>query len=312
MTETTQTDERMGNDEFFRVGLLYLALFTLFLLARPLWLTRVAEWTDADEIQELASEADRRLELTGAVVPLAVAPDPAGVPPMGGLEAEIFELTNGIRRKNGLAELVAEPTLALIAREHSSDMANRDYFDHVSPEGKGPGDRVATRHRRLVGLASENIGKVSIAGAADLLAEELMAHWMNSPGHRGNILRAGSTHLGVGVTQDGNTYHATKCFASVWAYLDDDLPKSLPVGGDLVLAGRSALPDHEVARVGLQRPGSSPASLAAAAVRMIDDRFSAELSGPASPGPLHLAVEFSNGAAGQMVPNGPRLEAVGP
>ena len=85
-----------------------------------------------------------------------------------------------------------------VARAHSADMRDRGYFDHVDPEGLDPFDRA--EQAGLTALA-ENIA----VGQPDPAA--VMADWMNSPGHRANILDCSLTHLGVGVAQgDGGPW----------------------------------------------------------------------------------------------------------
>ena len=107
--------------------------------------------------------------------------------------------------------------LANIAREHSADMVNRKYFDHDTPEGFGPSDRAknvgysGVKHygSYYTDGISENISshpsyhQKTIRGydffSHESLAERTVYHWMNSPGHRDNILDKNYDRLGVGV-----------------------------------------------------------------------------------------------------------------
>ena len=106
-------------------------------------------------------------------------------------EQEILRLTNVEREANGLPALIWDSRLGAAARSHSTDMAQRDYFSHISPEGEGPGERL--RKEGYSDIWMENIA----AGAAT--PSDVVAGWMGSEVHRANILNPGFTHVGVGV-----------------------------------------------------------------------------------------------------------------
>jgi uncharacterized protein YkwD len=134
------------------------------------------------------------------------APAPAAPPSDGGgdpgdgpsaLEAEILDLVNAERTSRGLAALAWHPGAADVARAHSTDMAARDFFDHVNPDGLDPGDRLAA-----AGIHPSAWGENIAAGYPD--AASVMDAWMNSPGHRANILNPIYTHLGVGICDAGS------------------------------------------------------------------------------------------------------------
>lgn len=129
-----------------------------------------------------------------AAEPGAAAP-PAADPPSSaedpGLEAQVVDLVNAERATAGCGPVVADAGLAGVARAHSQDMRDRGYFSHTTPEGLSPWDRAAAAG--VSGASAENIAQ----GYADAAA--VMAGWMDSPGHRANILDCSSTRLGVGV-----------------------------------------------------------------------------------------------------------------
>jgi uncharacterized protein YkwD len=156
---------------------------------------------------------------------------------MAALERRVFELTNEERRRHGLSLFEPDDVLAEAARGHSMDMMQRGYFDHVTPEGVTPQQRVASRHRRLVGLTGENVwsGNGYDMSDTEALARTIVDSWMKSPGHRENILRPDYTHLGVGLAVAGPETRATQSFAGVWAYLDAPLPKRVAPGDGLDL-----------------------------------------------------------------------------
>jgi uncharacterized protein YkwD len=131
------------------------------------------------------------------VVPVAsVAPVAPAVPApaTGGAEDQILALVNAERAAAGCGAVSADPGLAAVARAHSEDMRDRDFFDHVNPEGLSPFDRA---ERAGMSARAENIA-YGQPGPADV-----MAAWMDSSGHRANILNCDLTRLGVGIA-DGN------------------------------------------------------------------------------------------------------------
>jgi uncharacterized protein YkwD len=107
-------------------------------------------------------------------------------------------LLNEERARHGLGALTENPLLDLAATAHSDDMVTRNYFEHDTPEGSTPEDRIrGTGYVRPPGRSvGENIAwglgpKASPAAIVD--------HWMHSPPHRANILRAAFEEVGIGV-----------------------------------------------------------------------------------------------------------------
>jgi hypothetical protein len=123
------------------------------------------------------------------------------------IESEQFRLMNADRRADGLAELRCDLRLSEVARDHSQDMALRDFFDHTNPDGEQPWDRMERHGIRGFTSAGENIA-AGYPSAADV-----QEGWMNSPGHRANILNGGFTHIGVGLFDDGDRLVWTQVFA---------------------------------------------------------------------------------------------------
>jgi len=110
-------------------------------------------------------------------------------------EKEMFKLVNGERAKRGIKELVWDPELTKVSRGHARDMWERSYFSHISPEGKDVGDRLDG-----AGVEYQFAGE-NLAMAPTLI----MAHngFMNSEGHRANILEPEFSKLGVGAIDNG-------------------------------------------------------------------------------------------------------------
>jgi uncharacterized protein YkwD len=106
-------------------------------------------------------------------------------------EAAVLQLVNEERAGAGCGPVAASSDLARLAEAFSEDMALRGFFDHTNPDGEDPWDRAATLG--IIGLGGENIAR----GQAS--AEAVMEAWMNSPGHKANILNCDFKTLGVGV-----------------------------------------------------------------------------------------------------------------
>jgi uncharacterized protein YkwD len=122
----------------------------------------------------------------------------------------IFWLTNEQRRRQGLAPLAWDESLAAAARAHSSDMLQRRFFSHVTPEGRSLQGRLAPGYVR----AGENIWSGSGHNYPDSwgLARAIVDAWLASPGHRANMLDPHYSHLGVGIAGRGGELRATQDF----------------------------------------------------------------------------------------------------
>ncbi|NGO08637.1 CAP domain-containing protein [Streptomyces sp. HC44] len=119
---------------------------------------------------------------------------PKAVSPQSAAEAEVLSLVNQEREKAGCSPVTASSSLAALAQDFSKAMAVGDFFDHTDPNGATPWDRAK-------GLGIGNLGGENIArGQADAAA--VMEAWMNSPGHRANILNCDFKTLGVGAHFD--------------------------------------------------------------------------------------------------------------
>jgi uncharacterized protein YkwD len=140
-------------------------------------------------------------------------PATRGIPVnLTGVESAIVDLTNDIRRRNGLAMLLVDGICRDAARGHSADMLDRNYFSHTNPEGR------ALKERMPANLAASQWGENIWTGRGydprqvRYLAQKIMDGWMKSPGHRANILTPGYTHLGVGVMTKNQEIRATQVF----------------------------------------------------------------------------------------------------
>lgn len=112
------------------------------------------------------------------------------------LGAQVIALVNEERAAAGCGPLTDDAKLRDAAQGHSEDMAARDFFDHTDPDGADPGKRITAAGYRW-STYGENIAK------GQQTAESVMTSWMNSPGHRANILNCAFKNIGVGI-HDGS------------------------------------------------------------------------------------------------------------
>jgi uncharacterized protein YkwD len=109
-------------------------------------------------------------------------------------------LLNEQRAQRGLAPLRSEPLLQLAAQRYVGDMVKRRFFDHVDPGGLNPQDRIL-----MAGYPATNAWtgeNLAYGTGPEGSPAEIVDHWMHSPGHKENILRAEFTEVGIGVAFD--------------------------------------------------------------------------------------------------------------
>ena len=112
-------------------------------------------------------------------------------------ENEVIRLVNEIRVSNGLKPLTANWELSRIARYKSEDMSDNRYFSHTSPTYGTPFQMI-----KAFGLSYRSAGENIAYGYGSPAA--VVNGWMNSSGHRANILNASYTQIGVGYCASGN------------------------------------------------------------------------------------------------------------
>lgn len=122
---------------------------------------------------------------------------------IGTVEEEILELVNIERAKYGLSPLKLNSELCSLAKTKSCDMSQNNYFSHTSPTYGSAFDMMKAANIKY-NTAGENIAQ------GYKTAEAVMKGWMNSEGHRANILNSSYTELGVGLCGDG--YYWTQMF----------------------------------------------------------------------------------------------------
>jgi uncharacterized protein YkwD len=138
---------------------------------------------------------------TTTTPPTSSQPAPPPAPPSNPDPApsaqadRVIELVNQARATNGCTALVSEEHLTAAAAAHSSDMSDRNYFSHTTPEGVEFDDRIKAAGYPLPG--AENIASGYRSAA------QVMDAWMNSTGHRANILNCDLKTIGVSLDTDG-------------------------------------------------------------------------------------------------------------
>jgi len=137
--------------------------------------------------------------------PAPTTSSPLEIPPES---AAMLAAVNNFRSENGVGPLVWCPNLMTSALGHSADMANRQFFDHVNPDGDDPFARM------LAAGYGENGGENIAVGYETL--DSVMEGWINSPGHRANLLEPGYVDFGeghnVGLYQGSSAIYWTQNF----------------------------------------------------------------------------------------------------
>lgn len=122
-------------------------------------------------------------------------PAPASSSPDTSQQSRVVTLVNMARQQAGCGPIAVDVELTAAAQNHSADMSNRDYFSHTTPEGVSFDQRI--RNAGYSSPGAENIAK----GARN--AEDVMRMWMESSGHRANILNCDLNTIGVGLARGG-------------------------------------------------------------------------------------------------------------
>ena len=110
---------------------------------------------------------------------------------------QVIKLTNKERAKSGCKALRSNSLLKSAAQKHSADMAKKDYFSHTGKDGRSPFDRM-TDAGYSFSAAAENIA------AGQRTPADVVEGWMNSAGHKKNILNCTYTEIGVGYAKGGS------------------------------------------------------------------------------------------------------------
>lgn len=131
------------------------------------------------------------------------------------VENEILTLCNNEREKAGLKPLSMDETMRKAARYKAEEMLQYGYFDHNSPYTGSP-FQLLQKFNVSYNTSGENIQSSTGLGKASVTAQDIVNRWMNSAGHRANILNANFGRMGIGVafSSDGNLAYESQLFAN--------------------------------------------------------------------------------------------------
>lgn len=125
------------------------------------------------------------------------------------METQLLFYINDIRTGNGLCALVSDQTLVNIADSRCRDMLSRNYFNHVTPEGKNIFN-ILKKNGIMYAPAGENLYECSPPSAGPV--EVIINTWMSSGGHRENLLNPHYARVGIKIFDGENRRVATAIF----------------------------------------------------------------------------------------------------
>ena len=142
-------------------------------------------------------EANPQISNPNLIYPGQILTIPQLDPSVRSFEQEVIRLVNEQRVQNGLNPLTENWELSRVARYKSQDMVDNRYFSHTSPTYGSPFQMI-----RAFGISFRRAGENIAYGQRT--PQAVVNAWMNSSGHRANILNASYTQIGVGYVADGN------------------------------------------------------------------------------------------------------------
>ena len=157
-------------------------------------------WKIASKYQIGTSEvinANPQISNPNLIYPGQVLTIPQEAPSVLAFENEVIRLVNDQRAKNGLKALNTNWELSRVARYKSQDMVSHRYFSHTSPTYGSPFQMI-----KAFGLTYRTAGENIAYGQRT--PQDVVNAWMNSSGHRANILNASYTQIGVGYVPSGH------------------------------------------------------------------------------------------------------------
>ncbi|MBQ8879972.1 MAG: SafA/ExsA family spore coat assembly protein [Clostridia bacterium] len=147
-------------------------------------------------LSELAA-ANPQIKNTALIYPGQQITIPTTHATVAAYEKEVIRLVNVERQKAGLLPLQHDWELSRVARYKSQDMRDNGYFSHTSPTYGSPFQMI-----RSFGISYKSAGENIARGYTS--PESVVNGWMNSSGHRANILNSSFTHIGVGYVTEGS------------------------------------------------------------------------------------------------------------
>lgn len=153
------------------------------------------------------------------------------------IEKMIFDMVNQERAERKMEPYRYLEALAHIAKIHSTNMVEQNFFSHTDKQGRGAKERFYEYHPEYLGGAGENIA-YNFGHNDQAVAANLMRAWMNSSGHRANILSSKYSHMGVGVVKKGQYFYATQNFGVLSAEFLGKIPPKAAYGETIKLKFR--------------------------------------------------------------------------
>lgn len=151
----------------------------------------------AEAAKPVAAPAAKPATSAPAAKPATSKPAAQDSGSISNIEQQVLTLTNQERSKGGLKPLATDALLMDSARAKSADMSKNNYFSHTSPTLGSPFDQMKAKGIQYK-AAAENIAM------GQKTAAEVVKGWMESPGHRANIMNGNFTHIGIGYDANGN------------------------------------------------------------------------------------------------------------
>lgn len=142
-------------------------------------------------------KANAQISNPDLIYPGQVLTIPQNDSAVASFEAEVVRLVNEIRQQNGLQALTSNWELSRVARYKSQDMHDNGYFSHTSPTYGTPFQMI-----KAFGLSYRTAGENIAMGYST--PQAVVTGWMNSSGHRANILNASYTQVGIGYVSQGH------------------------------------------------------------------------------------------------------------
>jgi uncharacterized protein YkwD len=192
------------------------------------------------------ADSDINLTTTATTAVETIKPSASNLSFPFNLDHEMLALINGDRTVHGLLPVAWDTAAATAARRHAEDMIAHDYFSHWNLEGMGPDYRytqVGGQHAAFENLHAFSYTYSNGRGAPIEDWSEVVSNaqtgFMNSPGHRANILDPARTHVGIGMAHDEATgqFRLVQMFTNQYIFLAEPLPLQARLGETINLNG---------------------------------------------------------------------------
>lgn len=211
------------------------------------------------------------------------------------MEWRMLKLLNRDRRQHGLKPVRMQEDLRHVARKHSLDMAQKDYFDHVNMKAQSPSDRL-----RLSGVtdvvSGENLAKI---GGFPNPTQHAEVGLMNSPGHRANILNSLYNTVGIGVIQDKKgVYYFTQNFAKREVVFSMNIPEKIRFSRHLIIKGQTLGKIHTI--LYQVTPMGRVAATTQSLVKVSDKNFNFAITFP-EPGSYQVSIYVNSPDSSQYL-----------